>query len=58
LKNHKEEMILFLQQNYIDKLLISETHFTTTKITLAYHDTNYTTPTTLMAQRMEALQYL
>jgi hypothetical protein len=29
LQNHKEEIILFLQQNYIDKLLISETHFTT-----------------------------
>jgi exonuclease III len=28
LQNHKEEMI-FLQQNCIDKLLISETHFTT-----------------------------
>jgi hypothetical protein len=29
LQNHKEEIILFLQQNYIDILLISETHFTT-----------------------------
>jgi hypothetical protein len=56
LQNHKEEIILFLQQNYFDILLISETHFTTKKITFAYHDTNYTTPTILMAQRMEALQ--
>jgi len=28
LQNHKEELIIFLKQNYIDKLLISETHFT------------------------------
>jgi hypothetical protein len=29
LQNHTEKIILFLQQNYIDILLISETHFTT-----------------------------
>jgi exonuclease III len=29
LQNHKEKIILFLQQSYIDILLISETHFTT-----------------------------
>jgi exonuclease III len=29
LQNHKEETKLFLKQNFIDILLISETHFTT-----------------------------
>jgi exonuclease III len=29
LQNHKEEIKLFLKQNFIDILLISETHFTT-----------------------------
>jgi len=29
LQNHKEEITLFLKQNFIDILLISETHFTT-----------------------------
>jgi len=28
LQNHKEEIKLFLKQNFIDILLISETHFT------------------------------
>ena len=28
LQNHKEELTIFLKQNYIDILLISETHFT------------------------------
>ena len=29
LQNHKEEIKLFLKQNFIDIFLISETHFTT-----------------------------
>jgi len=29
LKTHKEEIKLFLNQNFVDILLISETHFTT-----------------------------
>ena len=29
LQNHKEEIKLFLNQNFIDIILISETHFTT-----------------------------
>ena len=49
LQNHIEEIKLFLNQNFIDIILISETHFTSK---------NYTTPIIRMAQRTELLRYL
>jgi len=58
LQCRKEEIKLFLNQNFTDKLLISETHFKTKNYSLAYQCANYTTPIILMAQRTEVLRYL
>jgi exonuclease III len=56
LQNHKEELIIFLKQNYIDIVLISETHFTY-KTTAAYQVTNYATLPIQTEQHTEAQQF-
>jgi len=40
LQNHKEDIKLFLHQNFIDILLISETHFTTIPRDKLYYTNN------------------
>jgi hypothetical protein len=56
-QRQEEEIKLFLTQNFIGTLLISETLLQTT-IHLAYQDTSYATPIILMAQRTELRRQL
>jgi len=55
-KTTKEELTIFLKQNYIDILLISETHFAYKTIS-AYQVTNYATLPIQTEQHTEAQQY-